>query len=113
MAQIQCGLLVTGRQWCDYVSICGGMPLYIKRVEADARWHEAITDAAANFYELAQGMQHIYRTRVEGLTLMERIDHDMEIRSEEHTSELQSLMRISYAVLCLKKTKKQIASDRR
>src|SRR3546814_1746792 len=27
-------------------------------------------------------------------------------RSEEHTSELQSLMRISYAVFCLKKTKK-------
>src|SRR3546814_10061049 len=29
------------------------------------------------------------------------------VRSEEHTSELQSLMRISYAVFCLKKTKKQ------
>src|SRR3546814_9254093 len=29
------------------------------------------------------------------------------IRSEEHTSELQSLMRISYAVFCLKKKKKQ------
>src|SRR3546814_5833754 len=28
---------------------------------------------------------------------------DGEIRSEEHTSELQSLMRISYAVFCLKK----------
>src|SRR3546814_5904669 len=28
-----------------------------------------------------------------------------DIRSEEHTSELQSLMRISYAVFCLKKTK--------
>src|SRR3546814_970884 len=28
-------------------------------------------------------------------------------RSEEHTSELQSLMRIPYAVFCLKKTKKQ------
>src|SRR3546814_7953552 len=28
-------------------------------------------------------------------------------RSEEHTSELQSLMRISYAVLCLKKKKKR------
>src|SRR3546814_7271181 len=28
---------------------------------------------------------------------------DMENRSEEHTSELQSLMRISYAVFCLKK----------
>src|SRR3546814_6094509 len=42
-------------------------------------------------------------------------DHDVEcvvgigqcgsIRSEEHTSELQSLMRISYAVFCLKKKK--------
>src|SRR3546814_6380317 len=30
-------------------------------------------------------------------------------RSEEHTSELQSLMRISYAVFCLKKKKTQIA----
>src|SRR3546814_2525276 len=30
------------------------------------------------------------------------------IRSEEHTSELQSLMRISYAVFCLKKNKKLI-----
>src|SRR3546814_5971800 len=29
-------------------------------------------------------------------------------RSEEHTSELQSLMRISYAVFCLKKKNKQI-----
>src|SRR3546814_8300275 len=29
----------------------------------------------------------------------------MEMRSEEHTSELQSLMRISYAVFCLKKKK--------
>src|SRR3546814_2296339 len=31
-------------------------------------------------------------------------------RSEEHTSELQSLMRISYAVFCLKKKKKHITS---
>src|SRR3546814_10436089 len=31
----------------------------------------------------------------------------MGFRSEEHTSELQSLMRISYAVFCLKKKKKK------
>src|SRR3546814_8923985 len=30
---------------------------------------------------------------------------DNDVRSEEHTSELQSLMRISYAVFCLKKKK--------
>src|SRR3546814_10742941 len=33
------------------------------------------------------------------------------IRSEEHTSELQSLMRISYAVFCLKKKNKTIRRD--
>src|SRR3546814_3155248 len=32
-------------------------------------------------------------------------------RSEEHTSELQSLMRISYAVFCLKKKNKQIITQ--
>src|SRR3546814_1045854 len=34
-------------------------------------------------------------------------------RSEEHTSELQSLMRISYAVFCLKKKKTQINNTAR
>src|SRR3546814_3423959 len=33
------------------------------------------------------------------------------LRSEEHTSELQSLMRISYAVFCLKKKKKKTHSS--
>src|SRR3546814_3715093 len=31
------------------------------------------------------------------------VHQDVAVRSEEHTSELQSLMRISYAVFCLKK----------
>src|SRR3546814_4821106 len=35
------------------------------------------------------------------------------VRSEEHTSELQSLMRISYAVFCLKKKKTQIEQRKR
>src|SRR3546814_78802 len=38
---------------------------------------------------------------------MPYLDHLIDIRSEEHTSELQSLMRISYAVFCLKKKKKK------
>src|SRR3546814_6823657 len=33
---------------------------------------------------------------------------DRRLRSEEHTSELQSLMRISYAVFCLKKKKNTV-----
>src|SRR3546814_9332679 len=37
------------------------------------------------------------------LSLAVEADHDVLLRSEEHTSELQSLMRITYAVYCLKK----------
>src|SRR3546814_9202493 len=37
---------------------------------------------------------------------LEVVPNERLVRSEEHTSELQSLMRISYAVFCLKKKKK-------
>src|SRR3546814_3126519 len=40
---------------------------------------------------------------VEAAALRANFAGDRRIRSEEHTSELQSLMRISYAVFCLKK----------
>src|SRR3546814_8962205 len=49
----------------------------------------------------------------------EAVVHDVVVRrqrrggSEEHTSELQSLMRISYAVFCLKKKKINITKDHR
>src|SRR3546814_19001206 len=53
------------------------------------------------------------RTRLQGLRIdallcMVAPPGDDGCRSEEHTSELQSLMRISYAVFCLKKKKKII-----
>src|SRR3546814_7076686 len=47
-----------------------------------------------------------YRRTREALETMRRAEQCD--RSEEHTSELQSLMRISYAVFCLKKKKTQI-----
>src|SRR3546814_7934255 len=54
-------------------------------------------------------LEALRRIRLEIADLLrgERIGHIDEtkpLRSEEHTSELQSLMRISYAVFCLKKT---------
>src|SRR3546814_6764230 len=47
------------------------------------------------------------RSRLEA-TAMARPEGFCPSRSEEHTSELQSLMRISYAVFCLKKKKKKM-----
>src|SRR3546814_2660209 len=49
---------------------------------------------------------------VEVGALLGRIGDGAGARSEEHTSELQSLMRISYAVFCLKKKKIKIENNK-
>src|SRR3546814_3380245 len=46
-----------------------------------------------------------------GFSCLQRDGSKSSDRSEEHTSELQSLMRISYAVFCLKKKKKNNMSS--
>jgi hypothetical protein len=73
MAQLQCGLLVSGRQWIDYVSYCGGMPLYVKRVLPDERWHEAIVAAVSAFEDAATEMVAAYHATTEGLPPTERV----------------------------------------
>ena len=81
MAQIQTGLLVSGREWLDFISYCGGMPLFVKRVYPDIAWFAAIKDATATFEENAAAMVERYRGLTEGLPTTERIDFfpEMEI----------------------------------
>ena len=50
VAQLQGGLLVTGRAWIDFVSYCPGLPLFVKRVYPDAKYHDAIRTELADFY---------------------------------------------------------------
>src|SRR3546814_6857310 len=59
-------------------------------------WDGVILDADGNPFEIDDEMIDFSYGR------------DASGRSEEHTSELQSLMRISYAVFCLKKKKKKL-----
>src|SRR3546814_10713005 len=54
--------------------------------------------AGQDYYDIAA-----YGVLDASVTILDANDQDWELRSEEHTSELQSLMRISYAVFCLKK----------
>lgn len=49
MIQLQTGLLVSGRKWIDFISYSGGLPMFVKRVEADPLVQGAIVAAAANF----------------------------------------------------------------
>ena len=77
LAQIQCGLLVSGRPWCDYLSYAGGMPLWRKRIQPDPRWQEAIVAAAEAFENAAEQMTADYRSAVAGLPLTERVLNDL------------------------------------
>src|SRR3546814_10507867 len=65
-----------------------------------------MTGTSHDLLEPAGGGDHDERERVGVERNGREVEHDTgAVRSEEHTSELQSLMRISYAVFCLKKKK--------
>src|SRR3546814_5848170 len=75
-----------------------GSGIHVDRVPIDDRGDDQVEAGCAIFLCLM--------TAVDDPTLAECVDRLRQGRSEEHTSELQSLMRISYAVFCLKKKKK-------
>lgn len=79
MAQIQTGLLVTGRKWLDFVSYNGGMRLFVKRVYPDPKWQEAIISAVTAFEENAAQMIANYETNTKDAPDTERIDFDEEL----------------------------------
>lgn len=75
MAQLQTGLLVSGRDWIDYMSYTGGMPPYIKRVYPDQKWFAAIIAALVQFEANAADMFDRYHAATVGNPPTERIDH--------------------------------------
>src|SRR3546814_3273079 len=77
----------------------GGEPAGLYRRARAGAWGRSRGQAAAGRARERAGQSQIHHRS--------RPDHraDRPVRSEEHTSELQSLMRISYAVFCLKKKK--------
>src|SRR3546814_9583040 len=81
-------------------------------IAADSQWNRSrVSPAAPDHTEIESPMMFI---AAKPATASARISRpscgsfaSSRARSEEHTSELQSLMRISYAVFCLKKKKKE------
>ncbi len=47
--QAQTGLMVSGRNWCDHLSYCGGLPMATVRVYPDEKVQTAILEAASGF----------------------------------------------------------------
>lgn len=79
VAQVQAGLLVTGRAWCDFVSFADGMHLWVKRVLPDPRWRDAIHAACTDAEAAIERMVTDYHQRTDGLLLTERINREMEM----------------------------------
>lgn len=49
MIQLQTALLVSEREWIDFISYSGGLPMFVKRVEPDLKVQAAIIEAAIAF----------------------------------------------------------------
>ena len=77
MAQCQAGLLVSGREWCDYVPYHGGLPLWRKRVTPDPAWQTAIHTAVAQVEDAITEVVAKYKAAVEGLPATKRIDFNV------------------------------------
>src|SRR3546814_10072530 len=74
---------------------------------------DALIPGGARAYALATSMPRGGSCVVSGISIRKlTVVTMLDARSEEHTSELQSLMRISYAVFCLKKkTHKEVITN--
>ncbi|MEW2011472.1 lambda exonuclease family protein [Microbacterium sp. NPDC078814] len=72
MAQMHAGMLVSGREWCDYISYSAGLPLWVKRVYPDTRWVNAITTAAEAFEINVTNIVNNFTTATNGLPATER-----------------------------------------
>lgn len=86
MLQVQCGLLVTGRDWCDFISYCGGLPMFVHRVRYDAEVCAAINDAAEAFEARVQEVMAEFARVVEVRELppTERADEDAPLMDGEY-----------------------------
>ena len=63
--QVQGQLWVTGRKWCDFVSYCPGLPIFVKRMTPDKKLQDAFTEHIGNFTkEIAEGKEKLRELNV-------------------------------------------------
>lgn len=82
LAQLHTGLLVTGREWADYISYSPGMHLWTKRVYPDTAWKAVIIEALLQAEKDIQLLVNEYQRLTKGLPLTERVEllEDTEIQ---------------------------------
>jgi len=73
-AQVQTGLWVTGRQWCDFISYSNGMKMMVVRVNADPDYHALIEQAAKAFEAKVSEVIKAYDLNADGMIMAEYIE---------------------------------------
>jgi hypothetical protein len=73
-AQVQTGLLVTGRQWCDFISYSNGMKMMVVRVNADPDYHALIEQAAKAFEAKVKEVIAAYELNADGFIMADYIE---------------------------------------
>jgi predicted phage-related endonuclease len=79
MLQIQTGLFLTQRKWLDFISYCGGMPMFVKRVFPQQEYFDAIQSASEGFEEKVNEVIKAYNKNSVDLHHTEREDKDIDI----------------------------------
>lgn len=79
LIQVQTGLLVAERKWLDFVSYCGGMPMFVVRAYPDPEIQTAIIEAASAFEKRLSAALEQYRHAAARMPMTER-RVEMEIR---------------------------------
>lgn len=79
MAQLQCGLLVSGRDWNDYISYAGGMHMWVQRVEPDPAWFDVIVAAAVALEARITEIVTTYHANAQGFALTERVETEIRV----------------------------------
>ena len=64
MLQLQAGLLITGREWIDFTSYNGGLPMVTLRVYPNEEVQDAIIEAASRFEEDVQANMNDWNDRM-------------------------------------------------
>jgi len=76
MMQIQAGLMISERKWCDFISFSNGLPMFIQRVFPDEEIQEAIYEAANAFeISLLAGLS-MYKDNASKFIETDRRDYD-------------------------------------
>lgn len=80
LAQMQAGMLIADREWCDFVSYSGGLPLFVHRVWRDPALTAALLDVCAAAEQRMREMQQEFADLTRGMPATERrVEEEMHL----------------------------------